>query len=161
MKWCDPPIRGLNALGALMLGAALAMAALPARAEGPLLTFGELLRVQALAEGGVLSPEEMVLAQNVEFYIYTVFETLEMANGAALLGRDAPLFCAPEGRFRFREAADLTGLAALVSEEVLALGAEAGVSLERYADQPASAVLLIGLRAVFPCTELPATLAQR
>jgi hypothetical protein len=161
MKWRPPSIHGLVALAALMLGSWLAATASGARAETPLLTFGELLRIQALTDSAALSAEDRLLSQNVEFYTYTVFETLQMANSTALLVREAPLFCAPEGTFRFGDAAGLADLADLVTAEVLALGEDAGIALERYAEQPASAVLLIGLRAAFPCIDPPSTLAQR
>lgn len=161
MKWYRSTIRSLDVLAALVLGSWLAVTAIGARADAPLLTFGELLRIQALPASGDLSAEDLVLYQNVEFYTYTVFETLEMANSTALLVEKAPLFCAPEGTFHFREAADLARLAALVTGEIRSLAEDVGLALERYAEQPASAVLLIGLRAAFPCIEPPSTLAQR
>ncbi len=55
----------------------------------------------------------MILYQNFEFYAYTVFESLQAANDAALLIHREPLFCAPEATFHFRKDGDIARLAEL------------------------------------------------
>jgi hypothetical protein len=60
----------------------------PARAADVLFTFGEMLRLQGFPLESVkrtVSEEEVILYQNFEFYAYTVFETLQVANDAATL----------------------------------------------------------------------------
>lgn len=134
------------------------MVAVPARAADVLFTFGEMTRLQSLpleAAKRTLSEEEAVLYQNFEFYAYTVFESLQIANDAAILINHEPLFCAPPGVFRFRQEGDIARLAGEVTAELT------GGSLERYDDEPASAVLLLGLRAAFPCPDQASQLAQR
>src|ERR687891_653508 len=63
----------------------------------------------------------------------------------------APLFCAPETTFHFDQDGDIARLADYVTEELFGLTEEIGGSLDRYDDKPASLVLLLGLRAAFPC----------
>lgn len=136
----------------------------PARAADVLFTFGEMLRLQALPLESAerrLSEEEILLYQNFEFYAYTVFEALQVANEAArLIGRE-PLFCEPAALFHFRKEGDIARLADYVTAELLALTKEIGGPLDRYDDKPASAVLLLGLRAAFPCPDTGPQLAQR
>lgn len=71
------------------------------------------------------------------------------------------MFCAPSGIFRFRREGDIARLADRVTTELIALTREIGDSPELYADQPASAVLLLGLRALFPCPAAAPQIAQR
>lgn len=154
-------IRRLAPLGAVVLSFALFAA--PARAD-VLFTFGEMTRLQTLpleAAERTLSDEELALYQNFELYAYTVFESLQIANDAAIGVGQEPLFCAPAASFRFRREGDIARLAERVTAEARALTDEIGHSLERYADQPASAVLLLGLRAAFPCHDAAPRLAQR
>ena len=78
--------------------------ATPARAADVLFTFGEMLRLQALPLESAerrLSEEEILLYQNFEFYAYTVFESLQVANDAARLIGQEPLFCAPAADLPF------------------------------------------------------------
>jgi len=136
----------------------------PARAADVLFTFGEMLRLQGYPLESVkrtVSEEEVILYQNFEFYAYTVFETLQVANDAATLINSEPLFCAPEAAFNFRKEGDIARLADYVTAELLALTEEIGGSVDRYDDKPASAVLLLGLRAAFPCSDSEPRLAQR
>ena len=142
----------------------VAMQVTPARAADVLFTFGEMLRLQALPLESVkrtVSKEEAILYQNFEFYAYTVFETLQVANDAATLLKREPLYCAPEATFHFQEEGDIARLADYVTAELLALTEEIGGPPDRYHDEPASAVLLLGLRAAFPCAEQARQLAQR
>lgn len=136
----------------------------PLRAE-VLFTFGEMQRLQALPlelARRAVSEEEVILYQNFEFYAYTAFEALQVANQASLLINQAPLFCAPDATFRFEEEGDIVRLADYLTAELFALTEEVGGMLDRYDDRPASAVLLLGLRAAFPCPDTPAQrLAQR
>jgi hypothetical protein len=135
----------------------------PARAADVLFTFGEMLRLQGLPLESVkrtVSEEEAILYQNFEFYAYTVFETLQVANDAATLINE-PLFCAPEAAFNFRQVGDIARLADYVIAELLALTEEIGGPADRYDDKPASAVLLLGLRAAFPCSDAKPQVAQR
>ena len=121
-------------------------------------------RLQALpldSAERALSDEEVILYQNFELYAYTVFESLQQANQAALLIHHEPLFCAPAATFQFRKEGDIARLAEHVTGELFALTKEVGGSLDRYDDKPASAVLLLGLRAAFPCEEAGSRLAQR
>ena len=119
--------------------------ATPARAADVLFTFGEML----------------LLYQNFEFYAYTVFEALQVANDAArLIGRE-PLFCEPAAIFHFRKDGDIARLADYVTGELFALTRQIGGPVDRYDDKPASAVLLLGLRAAFPCPTSGPQLAQR
>ena len=108
-----------------------------------------------------LSDEDLALYQNFELYAYTVFESLEIANDAAVRMSQEPLFCAPAAIFRFRREGDIARLAERVTGELRARAGEIGDSLEHYADQPASAVLLLGLRAAFPCGDAAPQLARR
>jgi hypothetical protein len=48
-----------------------------------------------------------------------------------------------------------------VISELLALTEEIGGPVDRYDEKPASAVLLLGLRAAFPCSDTEPQLAQR
>lgn len=139
-------------LAAGLLAGGLAKA--PARADNALFTFGEMRKLQELpleAKRREISDQELLLYQNMEFYLYTVFESLLAANNAARTLHDEPLFCAPATAFRFRDEADITGLGAFVVEELLELTKEVGTTPERYHDRPASEVILLALRAGFPC----------
>ena len=136
----------------------------PARAADVLFTFGEMLRLQGFPQESVkrtVSEEEVILYQNFEFYAYTVFETLQVANDAAALISREPLFCAPEAAFHFRKEGDIARLADYVTAELFSLTEELGGPVERYAEEPASAVLLLGLRAAFPCSATEPQLVQR
>ena len=148
----------------IAIAMSVVMQATPARAAHVLLTIGEILRHQALPLESAerrLSEEEILLYQNFEFYAYTVFEALQVANEAArLIGRE-PLFCEPAALFHFRKEGDIARLADYVTAELLALTKEIGGPLDRYDDKPASAVLLLGLRAAFPCPDTGPQLAQR
>ena len=142
----------------------VALQVTPARAADVLFTFGEMLRLQGFPQESVkrtVSEEEVILYQNFEFYAYTVFETLKVANDAAALINREPLFCAPEAAFQFRKEGDIARLADYVTAELFALTEELGGPVERYAEEPASAVLLLGLRAAFPCSATEPQLAQR
>lgn len=152
-----------RALG-VWIGLALALGTVagPARADTAMFSFGEMVRLQALpleAAARRLGDDEIVLYRNMEFYVVTVFETLIAANNAAATLHDEPLFCAPASAFRFLEEGDITGLAVYVVEELLGLTEKIGGSPERYDERPASEVLLLALRAAFPCSASPATLA--
>jgi hypothetical protein len=154
-------IRRLALLGAI--ASSFALFAAPGRAD-VLFTFGEMTRLQTLPLMSAerrLSDEDLALYQNFELYAYTVFESLQIANDAAVGISQEPLFCAPAATFRFRREGDIARLAERVTGELRALTREIGGSLERYADQPASAVLLLGLRATFPCDDAARRLAQR
>lgn len=135
-----------------------------AQADEVLLTFGDMLRLRELpleSAGRELTEEEASLYQSYEFYTYTAFEALQVANSAAELINQEPLFCAPEGTFHFDRDGDIVRLADHVTDELFALTAASGDPLDRYEDKPASFVLLLGLRATFPCGEDDPTLAQR
>ena len=154
-------IRRLAPLGAIALSFVLFAA--PGRAD-VLFTFGEMTRLQTLPLESTerrLSDQEVALYQNFELYAYTVFESLQIANDVTVRTSQEPLFCAPDAVFRFRREGDIARLAERVTAELRALTREIGDSLERYADQPASAVLLLGLRAAFPCDDAAPRLAQR
>ena len=73
----------------------------------------------------------------------------------------APLFCAPEATFKFRGEDSIINLANYVTAELFALTEQVGGPLNRYDDKPASAVLLLGLRAAFPCPDTVTRVAQR
>jgi hypothetical protein len=134
-------------------------------ADDVLLTFGDMQRLRELpleAAKRTLTEEELILYQNYEFYAYTTFEALQVANSAAELIHKAPLFCAPETTFRFDQDGDIARLADYVTDQLFGLPEQIGQSLERYAEEPASLVLLLGLRAAFPCgADDPAKVAQR
>ena len=135
-----------------------------AHADEVLLTFGDMLRLRELpleAAERDLTDEEASLYQSYEFYTYTAFEALQVANSAAELINREPLFCAPEGTFHFDHDGDIVRLAEHVTDELFEVTAASGGPLDRYEDKPASLVLLLGLRAAFPCGEDGATLAQR
>ena len=154
-------IRRTASLGALLLSFVVFVA--PSRGDEVLFTFGEMLRLQELpleSAERALSDEEIILYQNYELYAYTVFESLQVANDATLLIDHEPLFCAPSAAFQFRHEGDIARLADRVTAELIALTKETGDSLERYDDRPASAMLLLGLRAAFPC-DRDRQLAQR
>jgi len=154
-------IRRFAPLNALALSFVLFAA--PAGAD-VLFTFGEMTRLQApppAAAARAPSDAEVALYRNFELYAYTVFESLQIANDAAVGMSQEPLFCAPAATFRFRREGDIARLAERVTAELRALTSELGDSLERYADQPASAVLLLGLRAAFPCHDAARRLARR
>jgi hypothetical protein len=154
------PTRRLASFSAIVLSFTLFVA--PSRADDVLFTFGEMMRLQTLpleSAERALSDEEVILYQNFELYAYTVFEALQVANDAAVLIDDEPLFCAPSAVFHFRKEGDIARLADHVTGELIALTKEIGGALDRYDDRPASAVLLLGLRAAFPCDRQQ--LAQR
>jgi hypothetical protein len=133
-------------------------------ADEVLLTFGEMQRLRELpleSAKRALTDEELVLYQNYEFYAYTAFEALQVANSAAELINHAPLFCAPETTFHFDRDGDITRLADYVTDRLLERPEGIGGPRHRYDDEPASLVLLLGLRAAFPCGEDRARLAQR
>ncbi len=145
-----------GALGALLGGA-------PAHAGDVLFTFAEMAHLQGLpleSTKRTLTEEEVILYQNFELYAYTVFEALEVANQAATAIKQ-PLFCAPEATFHFRKDGDIARLVDYVTSELFTLTQEIGGPLDRYNDRPASAVLLLGLRAAFPCPDNGPHLAQR
>ncbi len=130
-----------------------------------LLTFGDMLRLRELpleSAKRALTDEELLLYQNYEFYAYTAFEALQVANSAAQLINKAPLFCAPETTFHFDQDGDIVRLADYVTDRLFGLTEQAGESPDSYDDKPASLVLLLGLRAAFPCDpDDNAKLAQR
>jgi hypothetical protein len=113
-------------------------------ADEVLLTFGDMLRLRELPLESAkreLTEEELVLYQNYEFYAYTAFEALQVANSAA----------EPDSTFHFDQDGDIARLADHVTDQLFGLTQEIGESLDRYDDKPASLVLLLGLRAAFPC----------
>ena len=123
-------------------------------ADDVLLTFGDMLRLRELrpeAAQRALTEEELGLYESYEFYAYTAFEALQVANSAAELINKAPLFCAPATTFQFDKDGDIARLADYVTDQLSGLTKDIGGSLDRYDDQPASLVLLLGLRAAFPC----------
>jgi hypothetical protein len=134
-------------------------------ADEVLLTFGDMQRLRELpleSAKRALTEEELILYQNYEFYAYTTFEALQVANSAAALIHKAPLFCAPETTFHFDQDGEIARLADYVTDQLFGLPEEIGGSLDRYDDKPASLVLLLGLRAAFPCgPEDQAKVAQR
>jgi hypothetical protein len=139
-------------LGAVLLPVLLLILPLARlHADEVLLTFGDMLRLRELpveSAKRALTPEELVLFQNYEFYAYTVFEALQVANSAAELINKAPLFCAPNTTFQFDQDGDIARLADYVTDQLSLLTDEAGLSL--------------GLRAAFPCDpDAHAKLAQR
>ena len=87
----------------------------------------------------------------MEFYSFTVFESLVAANNATQSLHGKPLFCAPVGTFGFREDADIAALQAALVDELLNLIKAAGADPDHYDDRPASEVLLMALRAAYPC----------
>ncbi len=139
-------VRALAGLGLLLL-----VTAGPAQAQSSLFTFGDMLDLQALPAQGELDASQQRLFNNLEFYAYTVFETLQIANRAAQQVNQQPLFCAPASAFEFTDDGAIIRLADRVAEEVLQVTKENGLSLASYKGQPASAVMLLGLQAVFPC----------
>lgn len=155
------PLDRLRLLPAIALGVLLG--GTPAHADEVLFTFGEMRHLQSLplesAKRG-LNADEVTLYQNFELYAYTVFETLEVANQAAAAIKQ-PLFCAPEATFRFRKDGDIARLVDYVTSQLFALTQEIRGPLDRYNDRPASQVLLLGLRAAFPCPDRGPHLAQR
>jgi hypothetical protein len=157
-----PPLPDrLRLLPAIALG--LLLGGTPAHAGGVLFTFGEMRHLQSLPLESAkrsLNAEEVTLYQNFELYAYTVFETLEVANQAATAIKQ-PLFCAPEATFRFRKDGDIARLVDYVTSQLFALTQELQGPLDRYNDRPASQVLLLGLRAAFPCPDRGPHLAQR
>lgn len=136
---------------ALLAHAALAGAA---SADNALFTFGEMRQLQALpqvAASRALTAEEANLYQNMEFYSFTVFESLVAANNATQSLHGKPLFCAPADTFGFHEDADIAALQAVLVDALLDLVKAAGAEPDRYDDRPASEVLLMALRAAYPC----------
>ena len=154
----------IGCLGPLLAGAfGVLLGAVPAQAGDVLFTFAEMAHLQGLpleSTKRTLTEEEVVLYQNFELYAYTVFESLEVANQAASAIKQ-PLFCAPEATFHFRKDGDIARLVDYVTSELFTLTREIGGPLDRYNDRPASAVLLLGLRAAFPCPDNGPHLAQR
>jgi hypothetical protein len=134
-------------------------------ADEVLLTFGDMLRLRELPLESAkreLTQEELVRYQSYEFYAYTAFEALQVANSAALLINKAPLFCAPETTFHFDQDGDIARLADYVTDQLFGLAEAGGEPLEAYDDKPGSLVLLLGLRAAFPCDpDGQAKVAQR
>jgi hypothetical protein len=123
-------------------------------ADEVLLTFGDMLRLRELPVESAkreLTAEELVLYQNYEFYAYTAFEALQVANDAAATIHKAPLFCAPEATFQFDRGGDIARLADHVTDQLFGVFEGGGEPLDDYEDKPASLVLLLGLRAAFPC----------
>jgi hypothetical protein len=152
----------LSGVAAILLPLLLIVPIHRLHADEVLLTFGDMLRLRELplqAAKRPLTEEERVLYQNYEFYAYTAFEALQVANSAAALINQAPLFCAPKDAFHFDQDGDIARLADRLTAQ---LTAEVGEPLDRYDGRPASLVLLLGLRAAFPCDpdEYP-KLAQR
>ncbi|MDX1541076.1 MAG: hypothetical protein R3349_06695 [Geminicoccaceae bacterium] len=128
----------------------------PAFAE-PLFSFGEMRELQTLpdqAGSRSLAEDELILYQNMEFYAFTTFEALLAANNAVMAVGAPPLFCAPEGTFRFRDGADIAVLLAELTDGLLSLVKEVGATEEHYDQRPASEALLFALRAVFPCDDV-------
>lgn len=122
-------------------------------ADNALFSFGEMRQLQRLpAAERPLSAREASLYQNMEFYTFTVLETLLAANNAALALQRMPLFCAPEGTFRFRNDGDIALLADRLTAEILELTGAIGADDDHYDDRPASEALLMALRAAFPCS---------
>jgi hypothetical protein len=154
-------VHRLRLLPAIAFGVLVGVA--PARADEVLFTFGEMQHLQSLpleSTKRTLTEEEVILYQNFELYAYAVFETLEVANQAAA-SIQQPLFCAPEAIFHFRKDGDIARLVDYVTSELFALTEEINGPLDRYNDRPASQVLLLGLRAAFPCPDHGPHLAQR
>ena len=151
--------------GAVVLPLLLLIMPIPRLYAGEvLLTFGDMQRLRELpleSAKRTLTEEELVLYQNYEFYAYTAFEALQVANSAALLINHAPLFCAPETTFHFDRDGDITRLADYVTDRLLELPKQTGGAPGGYDDEPASLVLLLGLRAAFPCGKDGARVAQR
>ena len=138
----------------LLLAGALFALTVPAHAANSLFTFGEMQRLQALPMNSAeraLSDQEIILYQNMEFYAVSAFEALLAANTAAERIHDEPIFCAPAKVFSFRKEGEIARLTSFLTEELLALTDEIGADLDRYDDRPAAEVLLLGLRAAFPC----------
>ena len=155
------PLRSLAVLALILVPLVLAGTA---KAGQVLFTFREMQLLQSLpaeATKRALSEEEVTLYHNYEFYAYSVFEALQVANEASILIHDAPLFCAPDATFKFREDDSIINLANYVTAELFALTEQVGGPLTRYDDKPASAVLLLGLRAAFPCPDPATRVAQR
>ena len=154
-------VHRLCLLSAIAFGALIGGA--PVQADDVLFTFGEMQHLQGLpleSTKRALDQDEVVLYQNFELYAYTVFETLEVANQAASAIKQ-PLFCAPEATFHFRKDGDIARLVDYVTSELFALTEEIHGPLGRYKDEPASQVLLLGLRAAFPCADHGPDLAKR
>lgn len=149
---------------ALLLGLAASLASIaPAvRADNAMFTFGEMLELQRLpleAKERPLTDDEIILYQNMEFYIFTVFEALHAANNAAASMHQDPLFCAPAGLFRFEAEGEIASVAARITQAFLTLIKKRGASHARYEAKPASEVLLLGLRTAFPCGQDTRTLS--
>ena len=157
-------MKTLSRIGAVLL-LLLIVPLGPLYADEVLLTFGDMLRLRELPLESAkreLTEEELVGYQNYEFYAYTAFEALQVANSAALLINEAPLFCAPEATFHFDQDGDIARLADYVTDQLFGLTEASGEPLGAYDEKPASLVLLLGLRAAFPCDpDGQAKLAQR
>lgn len=155
-----PTVRALILLVAL--APATTSAAPAVRADNAMFTFGEMLELQRLpleAKERALTEDEIVLYQNMEFYIFTVFESLHAANNVAASLHHAPFFCAPESMFRFKAEGDIANVAARITEPLLDPANKPGAAAARYADKPASEILLLGLRTTFPCGQDTRTLS--
>jgi hypothetical protein len=103
-------------------------------ADDVLLTFGDMLRLRELRPDAAQRPlteEELGLYESYEFYAYTAFEALQVANSAAELINKAPLFCAPETTFQFDKDGDIARLADYVTDRLSGLPGETGGSLDR------------------------------
>jgi hypothetical protein len=131
-------------------------------ADSALFSFGEMRQLQQLpADGRPLSTQEAILHQNMQFYAFTVFETLLAANNAAYALQRTPLFCAPEGTFRFKEDGDIARLTHRLTAEILETTGAVGADDDHYDDRPASEALLLALRAAFPCSQDVASASGR
>lgn len=116
-------------------------------------TFGEMVDLQAATLRADAEPDAMdeILFKNLEFYAFTVFETLHAVNNAAVMRDEAPLFCAPTGVFTFEQDGEISRLAAFLAQELMHATDALGADPSRYDDKPASEALLLGLRTAFPC----------
>lgn len=145
----------VRVLGAILLASVvLTGPRLEARAEPAMFSFGEMIQLQAVAFGRPdqkLGAIDSVLFSNLEFSAFTVFETLRAANNAAVMLHGEPLFCAPKGVFHFENQGEIAKLAAYLADELTSLTERLDGDPGRYDDKPASEVLLLGLRAAFPC----------
>jgi hypothetical protein len=152
-----------RSLGAFLLAAAVWTApAAGCRAENAMFTFGEMVALHAQSLGrpdAKPGAVDAVLLKNLEFYAFTVFETLHAANNAAIMLENEPLFCAPQGAFEFEREGEIAQMSAYLAQELIALTKTLGGDPSRYDDKPASEALLLGLRIAFPCEFGPETLS--
>ncbi len=110
-----------------------------AHADQALFSFGEMRELQRLPAGGTMSAQELNLYRNMEFYAFTVFETLLAANNAALALQRAPLFCAPEGTFRFAADGDIAALAGRLTAKLVGMIDAIGAPVRRPAGERGAA----------------------